>query len=99
MTMAVSQKHIDIIKEILLKYLPKGSQVWAFGSRVRGNAKKYSDLDLAIDYNGNELPLSVMAQISYDFEESDLPFKIDIVDWNTMSSQFKQNIQKELQKI
>lgn len=37
----------QIVQHILQKHVP-GHAVWAFGSRVKGTAKPYSDLDLAI---------------------------------------------------
>lgn len=82
-----------IVKNILLLYLPTGAKVWAFGSRARGKAKKFSDLDLAVDCAGEACSLSVLAQISFDFEESDLSFKVDLVDLNTIDSHFRQQIE------
>jgi predicted nucleotidyltransferase len=80
-----------IIQVILQKYLPPNTTVWAFGSRVKGNAKKFSDLDLAIDAQ-KPLSFSILTSISFDLSESDLPYKIDIIDWQTTSKNFQANI-------
>ena len=72
--------HAKIAREILLKYLPPDAVVRVFGSRAKGNARRYSDLDLAIKCSG-ELTLSQEADLRYAFSESDLPFKVDVVDW------------------
>ncbi len=86
---------LDIVLTILRKRFTLDTRVWVFGSRARCTAKKTSDLDLAIDMGGIPIPLSLRAILSEDFDESALPFKVDIVDWNTTESRFKQIIEKE----
>lgn len=85
----------QLILQILQAYLPQQTSVWAFGSRVTGKAKKFSDLDLAIDANGKPLSLEMTAKLANAFDESILPYKVDIVDWNTISISFKKNIQHD----
>ena len=80
-----------IVRAILLRHVP-GREVWAFGSRVgtkdTGRVKKFSDLDLAV--KGDEpLPMSMLAALADDFSESDLPYKVDIVDWATTTARFR----------
>lgn len=91
--------HLKIIHRILNKYLSKSSSVWVFGSRAKGTARKYSDLDLAIDDDQQPLPLSMMTSMLDDFEESDLPYKVDIVDWNTISDEFRRTILSDRKSI
>lgn len=86
----VKEEHWKIVQNILQKHVPDLS-VWAFGSRARWSAKPYSDLDLAIMTN-EPLPLTVSAAIAEDFSESDLPWKVDVVDWATTSKSFRQII-------
>ncbi|OQK15251.1 hypothetical protein AU255_18575 [Methyloprofundus sedimenti] len=72
------------ISQILKTYAPL-YEVWAFGSRVRGKAKQFSDLDLVI-ITHQALSLSEYAILKEAFDESDLPFKVDIVvDWAATS--------------
>src|SRR3990167_10843625 len=66
-----------IVRDILQKHVPH-LEVWAFGSRVKGNAKPYSDLDLAI-ISLQPLPMTVSAALADDFSESDLPWRVDVV--------------------
>jgi type I restriction enzyme S subunit len=83
----------EIVRALLQRHLP-GREVWAFGSRAKGAAKPFSDLDLAI--LGNEpLTLSTLADLANDFSESDLPFKVDIVDWATTRDSFRKVIEAE----
>lgn len=91
-------EHLKIVKDILEKYLPANATVWVFGSRATGKAKRFSDLDLAIDI-GKPILSSVMTELAFDFEESDLPYKVDVLDWATISESFKTNIKQDLVKI
>lgn len=88
----VSLKHLRIIKKVLQNHLPINSKVWVFGSRAQKAKKKYSDLDLAIDLNSNPLSVELLTNLNYDFDESDLPYKVDIVDWNTTDPSFQRII-------
>ena len=82
-----------IVRNILARHVPQ-YEVWAFGSRAKGTAKEYSDLDLAI-ITDQPLSLSLSAAIFDDFLESDLPIKVDVVDWATTSVAFRQIIEKD----
>lgn len=89
----VSSQELEIILAILNRHVP-AQEVWVFGSRATGKAKKFSDLDLVI--MGNE-PLSLHSQalLSEDFENSNLSFKVDIVDWATTSPSFREIILRD----
>lgn len=90
----VGPEHLAIVRQILQKHLSASAKVWVFGSRARVAKKLYSDLDLAIDA-GQPLAAEIITDLTFDFEESDLPYKVDIVDWQTISSEFKTLIEKE----
>jgi type I restriction enzyme S subunit len=85
--------HWVIVRDILRKHVPQ-YDVWAFGSRAKWGAKEYSDLDLAV-ITDKPLGLSVSAALSDDFAESDLPFKVDVVDWATTSESFRKIIERD----
>ncbi len=69
-------------------------EVWAFGSRARHTAKPYSDLDLAL-ITDTPLSLAAMADIQSAFEASDLPIRVDLVDWASTSEAFRQIIAQD----
>jgi len=75
------------VRRILRLYLP-GRTVRAFGSRVVGNAKPFSDLDLAVM---GETPLDFrqISALKDAFAESNLPFRVDVVDWAATSESFR----------
>ena len=82
-----------IVREILVRHVP-GHEVWAFGSRVKGPAKPYSDLDLAV-ISERPLPFDVLGRLAEDFSESDLPWRVDVVDWAATSELFKKIIERD----
>jgi len=86
----IENRHLEILRSILSKYPYK---FYAYGSRVKGTAKKYSDLDLCYQ---EEIPWNILSNIWGDLEESDLPFKVDLVNWKHMSSDFQELIKKDL---
>jgi predicted nucleotidyltransferase len=65
-----------------------------FGSRATGRARRYSDLDLAIDA-GRPLTLDEIAGLTEAFSDSDLPYKVDIVDWRNIEDRWRQTIMAE----
>lgn len=85
--------HLRIVRDILKRQVPE-REVWAFGSRATWRAKPYSDLDLAV-IGEQPLSLSVQAALTDDFAESDLPFRVDVVDWATTRGNFRRIIQRD----
>ena len=79
--------HWAIVRDALRRHVPD-REVLAFGSRATWTAKDYSDLDLAIM---GEEPLSLPASSALDeaLVESDLPFRVDIVDWARIDDSFR----------
>lgn len=82
----LTQEQLKIVKDILQKHVPKQT-VWAFGSRVKGTAKPYSDLDLCI--LGKPLSFHEMSLFREAFSESNLPFRVDIIQWEEISEEFQ----------
>jgi restriction endonuclease S subunit/predicted nucleotidyltransferase len=88
--------HLDMVKRILSNQLHTDYHVWVYGSRATWQAKDHSDLDLAIaQKNGEKTPYPTLAALETDFEESDLPWKVDVVDWHSLNTDFKQAIQQQ----
>jgi predicted nucleotidyltransferase len=89
----MDKRHLEIVKNILKKY---PYTFYAFGSRAKGTQRPLSDLDLCFMEN---IPWNVRSHIDEDFEESDLPFTVDVVDWNSCSEDFKAKIKNDLIQI
>jgi predicted nucleotidyltransferase len=87
----LSPEHQRLVLALLAEQLPPSAQVWVFGSRATGRARRYSDLDLAIDA-GRPLTVDETARLREAFEESDLPYTVDVVDWHAISAPFRRII-------
>ena len=93
----LSEAELAIVREILTRLIPD-REVRVFGSRVIGRTKKFSDLDLAI-MGQDPVPLTTMADLRDAFTESDLPIKVDLVDWATTSDTFRAIIEARHTKL
>ena len=84
----LENKYITEIKKELLPFYDKIEKIYAFGSRVRGNHKKYSDLDLAIKFceNTND---DVILLMKNALEESSIPIRVDLIDLDKISDEFR----------
>ena len=92
----ITPEELDTVKQILRKHLPAGILIWVFGSRAINTAKEFSDLDIALQKeDGQRLNSSIIIKIMDEFEESYLPYKVDVIDYNTASGIFKQNVDSQ----
>ena len=84
---------LEAVRLILRDHVP-AVEVRAFGSRVAWNARETSDLDLAL-MTDEPLTVAQMADLRAAFTESDLPFRVDLVDWASASDDFRKVIARE----
>ena len=78
------------ILEIIGKYLDLGKyRIFVFGSRVSGGGGERSDIDIGID-GPDEAPYEIMAKIKEDIENLPTLYKIEIVDFQKVSPDFKE---------
>jgi uncharacterized protein len=76
----LTDSQIQAVKGILQRRLGdrKELRIWVFGSRARGTQRPYSDLDLLVEATPH-LSKSERDSLMEAFEESELPFKVDLV--------------------
>lgn len=74
-----------------MEILPK-SEIIIFGSRTGSDYKPHSEVDIAILNENQRLEISDISQLQFEFSESNLPFRVDIVDYNSISEEFKKLI-------
>ena len=86
----VEPRHLKEIKSILARNLPY-KKVWAYGSRVKWNANERSDLDL-VAFDITDFQLSNIKDI---FDESSVPFIVQILKWESIPDDFKENIKQK----
>ena len=89
---------LEIVRTILRKELPPDAKAWVFGSRAKRSTRRSSDLDLAIDA-GRKLSREELSALDSAFEELDLPYKVDLVDWTTTGEAFREIVQPDLLEI
>ena len=89
---------LRIVQDVLHRHLPDGVKVWVFGSRASWTTKDSSDLDLALDWE-NEIPLGSLSALESAFEDSDLPYAVDIVDLKRVNERFRRIVQQQRVKL
>ncbi len=90
-TNLMGNKYLDILKEFLLKGLKdEPVKVYLFGSRATGKNRPGSDVDIGLLPNGkiNSIKISMLKE---DIEESDIPYKVDIVNLSETSEDFRRH--------
>ncbi len=83
MKLYLEERHAQILYAILKPY---PYSFFAFGSRVTGKHKTFSGLDL---FYCEPIPQKAIFQLEEDFEESDLPFCVDLVDYERCDADFQ----------
>jgi uncharacterized protein len=69
-------------------------EVWAYGSRVSGEAHEGSDLDLVIrNHNLQKFPLDVFLKLKDQIQQSTIPIIVEIFDWARLPESFHKNIE------
>lgn len=81
-------EELAIVQDVLSAHLPKGARAYVFGSRAHGNARRFSDLDLALEWE-RPLGLDILGRIAEALSESDLPYKVDVVDLALVEPAFR----------
>ena len=86
--------HLRIVQDVLARHLPDGVKVWVFGSRATWATKDSSDLDLALEGDG-EIPAHSLAALEAAFEDSDLPYVVDVVDVKRIGESFREIVAQQ----
>ncbi|MDE2844989.1 MAG: restriction endonuclease subunit S [Chloroflexota bacterium] len=89
----LNPNHLATVERILDGHVPE-SEVRAFGSRATWTAKDYSDLDLAIVGSG-PLDRRTLGRLKEAFEDSELPIRVDVLDWHSISESFREVIKRD----
>jgi len=86
----IAPEHLEIVKTILSDFVPD-CEVRAFGSRCDDTARQYSDLDLCV-CGSEKLDWLVLANLKDALMESNLPFRVDVLDYHTVPEHFRKTI-------
>ena len=80
------------ILALLERHLP-GTEAWVYGSRAKWTSRPQSDLDLVV-FATSEQRRGV-GNLRDSFEESDLPFRVDLFVWDEVPETFREQIEAE----
>lgn len=88
-TLHLPDLYREMVYALLQQYIPQ-ADVWAYGSRVNGDYYEASDLDLVARCPASQT--SNLGDLREAFTESNLPIIVQIVDWDRIPEDFRQEI-------
>ena len=90
------EKDRKAICNLAEQIFPAGTEIWAYGSRVKGTNHDTSDLDLVVHFPAGQERTEGFNQLA-DFVEalrdSNIPIIVQVMAWHAIPDHFKQNIQ------
>jgi type I restriction enzyme S subunit len=91
-TLDIDNEDQIILIELLNQYLPN-TEVWLYGSRIKSTSRHNSDLDMVVFTDDNQT--MAVFDLKEAFDESDLPFRVDLFTWDDLPESFHENIKRE----
>jgi len=90
--MDITSAQRGMLADLLRQYIP-GVAVWAYGSRVKGSARKNSDLDMVVFSTPEQR--SAVSELKDALDECNLPFLVDLHVWDEIPERFREIVRKE----
>ena len=90
-TLDITVAQRNLLRSLLQQHLPN-TTVWAYGSRVNGQAHSASDLDLVAFALPSQS--AAIAELREALEESNLPFRVDLFVWEQVPESFRESIRE-----
>lgn len=84
----IYQRSLKTVKSIVLQHTPKRTKVFLFGSFAQGKKRRGSDIDVGF-LGAKKIDHSLFYQIRNDIEETEVPFRVDLVDFYGKDKVFK----------
>lgn len=97
MKFGFSEEEYLLLHQIVIQPLKdQGAQVWIFGSRATGKHQKFSDVDLLFSLpSDNKLSEGFLFEIKSNLEDSDFPYKCDLVRVDSLADSYKESAMRE----
>ena len=86
----LSSKQLKTLLKILYAHKDGLAQVKLFGSRARGDYKKFSDVDLAIKFSR-----PIQSQLAAALDNGNFPYTADIIDLQAAGKNLLRNIERD----
>jgi len=94
MPVEIEQKYLLRLKELVINFLKdREVKIILFGSRARGQGYPFSDVDIGIVPSG-ELNDKELAILRERIEDSNIPYKVEVVNFSEVSKDFKKKALK-----
>ncbi len=82
---------LEVVLQALSRHVPN-REIRVMGSRAEGRSKPFSDLDLVV-MGSEPLDLRTLGQLRDAFDDSSLPFAVDIIEWTSCSAGFRRLVE------
>ena len=93
--MTQTNKYLELTRQLVVNFLKStNAKVYLFGSWSRNEQTISSDIDIAVDFQ-NLSGRNKIAELRELVEESAIPYRVDIVDFQFVSEALCQEILKE----
>ena len=90
-TIDLKDEHRELLQALLEEHLPN-TTAWAYGSRVQAATGPHSDLDLVVFATPRQR--RQVGDLREAFEESNLPFRVDLFVWDDLPEAFHKQIEQ-----
>ena len=88
----ITNEEREVVLDLLQRHLP-GVEAWVYGSRAKWTSRPQSDLDLVVFATPEQSRR--VGGLREAFEESTLPFRVDLFVWSEVPEVFHKQIEKE----
>ena len=96
------EKDRKAICSLAEKIFSQSTEIWAYGSRVKGTNHDTSDLDLVVHF-----PLEQDKNVDYEqlstfieaLSDSNIPIIVQVMAWHSIPDNFRNNIQSHYQVL
>lgn len=85
----IKRRYLNQIKKIIQAELPSEAKVFIFGSAVTDD--RFHDIDIGIEALADE---SAISSLRDTFEQSNLPYHVDVIDFNHVDQDFEELVMK-----
>jgi uncharacterized protein len=88
---------LQVIRAIVCDMVAgRGIRAWLFGSHARGDARRFSDVDIALlSEDDRRIPAEFMIDLRAAFEEAPVLRSVDLVDLATVEQSFRERVEHE----
>ena len=90
-TIDVPAAVLEVVLQTLNRHVPD-REIRVMGSRAQGQGERFSDLDLVV-MGSEPLELRTLGQLRDAFDDSNLPFVVDIIEWASCADGFRRLIE------